>query len=250
MPLAYQAGVKSELSKQEQALFGAALGFVSGYVNVICCIRYNAFGTLMTGNLLQMVKTYFEHGLRVEKGSGALLPLPVFYGLVICARNLGLLAHHLVAKRSAIGVAPLMAPFQAVSMFIAELSTRVPERWHVWLVAFGFGVQSQVSWPALGLPTMMVTGHMSNIFNTTMQVILGDAPRQDLGSIIVPAVVTCAKVFGAISGASAHRRLRGKSSKRPHPFLLTPISVVQAVLLVLIERRAPIERNSYRRAPE
>lgn len=244
MPLAYQAGARPELTRREQVCFGAGFGFISGYVNVICLVRYNAFGTLMTGNLLHMAKCYCEHGFAWSGRSGTLLPLPVFFFLTICARNLGLLAHHLVEKRRSIPVAPVLAPLHLGATFLAELSHYlfknpwIPERWDVWLVAFGFGVQSQVSWPALGIPTMMATGHMSNLFNTAMQVALGEVPSSELRKVEVPAAVTIAMLAGAILGASAHHRLRGRKTRRAYPFLLTPITVFQAVLLVLVERRA------------
>lgn len=243
MVLAYQAGAKPKLSSNGQVAFGTGFGFVTGYANVICLTRYSAFGTMMTGNLLQIAKSYCESGWTVQECCR--LPFPVFFGLVICARNLGLLIHHLLAKVRPGSVAIILGPMQIASMFAAEIAQYslakpvMPERWQVWIVAFGFGVQSQVSWPAMGIPTMMATGHMSNIFNTLMEVGLREKSLAELKKMRIPFAVTMAIFLGAIVGASANWRLKG----RKRAFLLTPIAVLQAILLVLVERKATLAKS-------
>ena len=48
-------GIKAQLHTKSALAF--AFAFVSGYADVICFVRYDAFATMMTGNVLQIVRT-------------------------------------------------------------------------------------------------------------------------------------------------------------------------------------------------
>mmetsp|Transcript_28534 Transcript_28534/g.60543 ORF Transcript_28534/g.60543 Transcript_28534/m.60543 type:complete len:100 (-) Transcript_28534:24-323(-) len=78
---------------------------------------------------------------------------------------------------------------------------------------------------------------MSNIFNTFMEISLREKSRAELDKIHIPIVVTLAIFLGAVVGASANCRLKGGTKRA---FLLTPIAAFQAILLVLVERKATL----------
>lgn len=108
----------------------------------------------------------------------------------------------------------------------------IPERWNVWFVAFCFGVQSAVTFPAMGVPTMLATGHLTNIFYTGMEVFLREKPREDLVKTIYPLVNAGAILIGAAAGAAANLHSKGSVASA---FLLTPITLLQVILLETVE---------------
>merc|ERR1719247_351657 len=108
---------------------------------------------------------------------------------------------------------------------------RVPERWNVWVIAVGFGIQSAVTFPLMNGPTMMVTIHMRKIFYTTLGWLLREKDAH-LERIRIPATIVVNLLIGAVAGTMA-------SVWVPEPrsaFLLTPTTLLQAVLLIQIDR--------------
>merc|ERR1719247_2020386 len=94
---------------------------------------------------------------------------------------------------------------------------RVPERWNVWVIAVGFGIQSAVTFPLMNGPTMMVTIHMRKIFYTT----LGWALREKechIENIRMPATIVVFLLIGAVAGTLAILKVPESHSA----FLLTP----------------------------
>merc|ERR1712216_882268 len=108
----------------------------------------------------------------------------------------------------------------------------IPERWNVWFVAFCFGVQSAVTFPAMGVPTMLATGHMTTVFYAWMEVLLKEKPKENLEKTLYPIVNSMSILIGAGAGAFANTHSKGSIASC---FLLTPITVLQLILLELVE---------------
>lgn len=203
---------------------------------MVCLARYNAFPTMMTGNLLKICETLADSGL--ANNASFRLPAPVFYILIICWRHFGIFCHH-VARRRTQSKMVILTVMILVSTFMAEAQPYwagerlVPVQWNVWLIAFGFGVQSAVTFPTMGVPTMMATGHLTNVMSTWTEVLLGEKPRTDLQKLKYPHVNLFALCIGALVGALANKYIeRGTIASH---FLLTPIVVLQVIFLVLLE---------------
>jgi len=231
-----------KLSVRATALCAAGFAFATGFTNIICVTRYSAFGTMMTGNLLMTGKSYAETGMAI--GADGIFPTPLFFLLIICARNLGLFLHYLLRTRpltNKVGAATILAPIMVMAIFTLEylkysgLAPWIPERWHVWAVAFGFGVQSTVASRAMSVPTMLATGHLTNIWSTVVEVAMKDQPLTNLRTLLAPCAVCVAILLGAFAGASANKQFTGQME---HAFLLTPITVFHAILMVLVERKS------------
>jgi len=229
------------------ALFGAGFGFVVGYADLICLARYQAFGTMMTGNLLMIAKNFVEMGFSAGEHK---IPLVIFYALIIVARNLGIFLHRVAPKlvlHRQIQPAVEIAPIMFLVIFVPELYkysfgvSLLPERWNVWFVALVFGMQRDVTRPAMGTVTMVATTHLSLIFATCMEVFLGEKNRKELRNIYYPLANTTGIFVGAMAGAWANMRWKGHIGSS---FLLTPITTLQLFLMILAERMALEARKS------
>eukprot|EP00747_Dinoflagellata_sp_TGD_P180817 gnl/TRDRNA2_/TRDRNA2_33906_c0_seq2.p1 gnl/TRDRNA2_/TRDRNA2_33906_c0~~gnl/TRDRNA2_/TRDRNA2_33906_c0_seq2.p1 ORF type:complete len:314 (+),score=36.12 gnl/TRDRNA2_/TRDRNA2_33906_c0_seq2:126-1067(+) len=226
-----------QMSVRARALFCGGFGFVTGFTNVICLRRYKAFGTMMTGNLLMMGLSAVESGL---SEGGGMLPAPVFFALVIVARSLGLLLHLVLSMTPVkrVGVSLILAPAMVMVVFAAgclrfqSAVPWIPERWDVFWVAILFGVQSAVTHPTLSTPTMVLTGHMTNMLYTTVQASLG-ASDVKMSSLVVPSSIVAAAFVGAVFGAAADVFTEGSKMAS---FVLTPICFFQGILLVWLEQ--------------
>lgn len=235
----------AKLNETTIRAFCAGFGLIAGYTNVICLVRYQSFGTMMTGNLLMMAKTFAESGF--SKGDG-IMPLPIFFAMVIVCRNIGLFVHYVTPKVFK-GASPacVCAPLLVLSIFFAEASRHwsiheAPERWNVFIVAMAFGVQSAVTFPAMGVPTMLATGHMTNMYYTCMEVAMREKDFEHLQKIITPTISVVSILLGAVLGAFANQQAKGSVHSS---FLLTPITVAQAILLVMVERaKREVERSA------
>ena len=106
-------------------------------------------------------------------------------------------------------------------MIVFELSTRTS---CVCIVSMIFGVQTAVTFPIIGVPTLLATGHMTNLFYILLGVILKQ-PDADLSKALLPGCVVGGMAGGAITGAYAVRNCKGVGCAS---FLLTPIIVIQA----------------------
>mmetsp|Transcript_87655 Transcript_87655/g.165261 ORF Transcript_87655/g.165261 Transcript_87655/m.165261 type:complete len:277 (-) Transcript_87655:261-1091(-) len=235
----------AKVTNKQKLAFGMGFGFIAGYTNMVCLARYSAFPTMMTGNLLMMSQALVETGLSTGHGY---LPLPAFFLLIICWRHFGIFFHHLIALKAGrrmIFVTPLILCIVAAAesaKFIAGIPW-IPERDNVWLVAFCFGIQSAETFPALGVPTMLATGHFSNSFFVCMEVVLREKPVSDLKLVDYPMVNITGLVLGAIAGAVANKHVNNEIAAG---FLLSPITLLQAILLVLLEHLSHPERNKMR----
>lgn len=191
----------TKLAQPAQLAFGAGFGFVTGYANLICIARYSAFGTMMTGNLLMMAKSFVEGGM--SAGAGHKIPLPLFFALIIGWRHFGILCYH-IAGKTRFRTMTLMGPTILFVIVAAESAWffldkhLIPERWNVWFVAFCFGVQSSVTFPAMGVPTMLATGHLTNIWFTYIEVLWGEKPKGDLKKTLYPTINAGSIVIGQL----------------------------------------------------
>lgn len=235
-----------KLSQNQLLLFGAGFGFVTGYTNLICIARYSAFGTMMTGNILMMAKNFVETGMERKHGE---LPLPVFFALIIASRHLGMFLYHLAAQAK---MQKIFIP--AVFLVVLASETQkylmdkdfIPERWNVWFVAFCFGVQSSVTFPAMGKPTMLVTGHLSDINYKLIEVVCGQKSWDHLKQCAYGVINTSGVLIGAGLGAFANIHSKGSIASA---FLLTPITLLQVCLLerafsLTVEPDPPAEKKS------
>lgn len=224
----------SNVSFNAKVGLASCFAFAAGWTNVICLVRYSAYGTMMTGNLMMIAVTFCKSGLRGSEDG--LLPDPLFYVSIIIWRWLGLLVYYVVDTK--LGIKP---PSRALSPLIIILTLFMeyvqgageqpiyPERWSVWLVAFSFGVQSSVTHPTLAVPVLLCTGHMTSVFHTWMSHFFGGNVK--LETTITPSCVITFMLVGGLMGAWADIA----TASHGNQFLLTPIIILQAFLLNLTD---------------
>lgn len=200
---------------------------------MVCVARYEAFPTMMTGNVLQISRTLAANGLRVNDAHR--MPSPFFFLLIICWRHFGLLVHYMAQKTNRkVFVVSVMILNWIMAEF-ALFSNLFPEAWNVWFVAFAYGVQTAQVYPVIGKPSFVATGHLTNICNTCVAVCFGDKPRSELKEISFPVVNVSSLMLGALIGALASLHSQGTVASN---FLLTPSSILQIILMVLFGKMA------------
>jgi len=199
---------------------GLAFSFawIAGYADVICLIRYKVFPSMMTGNLLQLGRSFFEE-----------IDATFLIAIIVCRMG-GLAVHYFAERRFAYGTT-LVAPFLFV-MIIGIEALRLhwpdafPRKYEVCFLAPVFGVQSAVSMQGcLGCPTSMGTGHLQNITYSIIGYFTGEAVNHL--KLFCDLAIICGLAFGALCGSVANSYLKGYMA---HDFLLSAAMVPMIVL--------------------
>lgn len=218
-------------SKTSKACLAFGFGTVAGYVDVVCLIRFSAFGTMMTGNLLMIAKSIMDPPLHAD----APVPTPLFFSMIVITRGVGLGLHYMFDK-SKFGVAMALTPLLLAMTVASEVTSYMQylpyaERWIVCIVSMIFGVQSAVTHPTIGVPTILATGHMTNMFYIFLESIL-QQPDADLWRALLPGCVVCGMTSGALIGAFAIHVLKETALL---DLSLTPIMILQGTLVIIVE---------------
>merc|ERR1712096_330414 len=129
-------------------LLSCGASFASGWVNVLCLVRFKTFATMMTGNLIYLTEAI------VDRSQSELLfyaaTLLSYYAGSWLYHGLDLALHH---RSSASAVAPvvllLVVGPDASTMLMA------PAQWHVWPVCAGMGVVTSITAEVDGMITNM-----------------------------------------------------------------------------------------------
>jgi uncharacterized membrane protein YoaK (UPF0700 family) len=223
----------STLSLNEKIGYAGGLAWVAGYINMITLMRFQAFGTMMTGNILLLARAGNEAGA-LHADEGNVLPDLWFYAGIIVARHFGLLAHALASKLNMEYDMILCGPVSVGLIFLSEYFTTqtieetTSARWVVFLVAFTFGQQSAITHPIIGQPTILATGHLTNLSANLNSFVLGDGISANPDQLKLNFAIVFGLLIGAFSG--------GWADKRVEHYILTPITIGQVLVLANLER--------------
>lgn len=218
--------------KMRKLLCSAAFAFCTGFVDILCVARFSAFGTMMTGNILQFVKTVVASGLVVQAGDDY-IPQPIFFLIIILWRTIGLFLFRVTqSPKICVMISWLLVITSGLYQYQHDPASGpplYPARWNVWFVALSFGVQSSVTFKA-GLPvTMLVTGHLTAVTAAYMDKCLDGA---DLEKTHIPTGVIMGMSCGMLVGGVINLYV---VVGPPGELLFIPMIIVQGVMLMSLE---------------
>jgi hypothetical protein len=209
-------------------IYASGLAAVAGYNNALCLLRFQAYGTMMTGNILMMANAVTTGNIS-HAHDGNVFPDLVFYALIVVAHYLGIFLHALAAQQQCTYTIMFLGPVSLVVTFVAELMTGiVPARWVVFAVAMNFGLQSAITQRVIGFATILATGHLSNLFACLNSHILGGGMTGKPEQVQLNFAIIYALVLGALAGAWVNIHAEH--------FVFTPVALIQLPLLLGVER--------------
>mmetsp|Transcript_22867 Transcript_22867/g.48602 ORF Transcript_22867/g.48602 Transcript_22867/m.48602 type:complete len:354 (-) Transcript_22867:178-1239(-) len=212
-------------------LLAVGFAFVCGWVDAVCLIRYKAFATMMTGNMIQMGYCVIypkDHPNRI-------MPDPIFYLTVILSYFFGIVIYRL-AEVQLPRSGRVFGPLAAIVVMALELSMAfgdgsiVPQeepRWIVCPFAAIFAVQNMMTMrDGLKCTTAFITGHLQNIGAFGVEVCRGNTNWEDVKNHAVPFSIMVSLVLGSF-GAALWDKVLGTE------FALVPIAPMMMVLFIL-----------------
>jgi hypothetical protein len=211
-------------------VYAAGLAGITGYTNVICLLRYAAYATMMTGNIL-MAANAVTTGNISHAHDGNVFPDLLFYMLIIVAHYCGLFLHSLVSMQQMSYTMLINGPIVLVYTFVTEYMSAngtVPERWATFPVALCFGLQSAVTHQVIGFATILATGHLNNLFACLNAAMIGGGMAGKKDQIKVNFAIIYSLVVGALVGAWV--------SIHVEQYVFTQAVAVHIGLLLAVER--------------
>ena len=173
------------ISRAERPRFRLAGGisFITGWANALCAVRYGVFGTMCTGNSINLAKS-----VAVGKGENAFFMASVIImymmGLVFY-RTLDLwLAHH----SSGAKIGPILF---LILLGVELLELRGKNRWHVLPVAVAFGAQNALIIQMSNVVTNAVTGNITKVVNNVFNHLFEEklSHKEQLATLMAAAII-------------------------------------------------------------
>eukprot|EP00439_Symbiodinium_sp_Y106_P065851 s302_g10.t1 len=221
---------------QKHAWMATMMALVAGYADVVSLVRYQAFSSILTGNVVWLGRSIIDSDA-AQKHS------PFFYVAIIFSFAFGAFLHRLFElirpnRGGSISTAPL-----AIAMLIVEVVYFFTEgEWHQDTLKYGvvavsalFGVvASACSNGRMGIHTTMVTGHTLTLVGGLAKIILRVKLRnEERAKMLMSTMVIAGTIGGSCIGAWAVL-----TPKIDHHLLLFPIPVIMIVLMFLHDHLA------------
>lgn len=192
MPFVKYARQKSKPRRNDRVLLAMGFAFTTGWVDVLCTLRFGAFGTMMTGNSIFMAKS-------VVSGSATDF---CFYFSAIACYCLGVCIHRHTDyirgdRTSALSAACVVAPCCLAVDVCRYLFG--PSRYYVCFISVACGVVNVVSQTVAGVVTNAVTGNLQKLSNFCWEMVF--LPHCDIGRAckrhaMITALVTSSFLLG------------------------------------------------------
>ena len=148
---------KTEPNKHDRVLLACGFAFATGWVDVLCTVRFGAFGTMMTGNSINLGKAMVNESISDV----------LFYSTALVAYCIGVLIHRtidfkLAEKTSAVAAA---APIVTTSLLAVDVMSFFlgPSRYYVAFACMACGCLNVVSQKVAGVATNAVTGNLQRL---------------------------------------------------------------------------------------
>lgn len=225
------------------------LAFTIGWADVVCMLRFGAFGTMMTGNAIFLARSLgLRHWDEVQ-----------FFSLTIAFYVVGVLVYRaldycLDHRTSAMALAPIVVfCFLMVDLLGYYSPTPIPaptpnlNRWHVWPVAVAMGAVNAVSMNVDGVVTNSITGNVMKVTLAAFDRCVGIDHGEDHNrQMLLTLGVILSLLAGVLCSASVNaftELLRGLH--------MIPVAVAFAMLLWMHDYSYATElkeTRNYRRA--
>eukprot|EP00928_Gymnodinium_smaydae_P089660 TRINITY_DN73586_c0_g1_i1.p1 TRINITY_DN73586_c0_g1~~TRINITY_DN73586_c0_g1_i1.p1 ORF type:complete len:474 (+),score=91.96 TRINITY_DN73586_c0_g1_i1:113-1423(+) len=183
--------------------------FVNGWIDAISLKRYQAFATMMVGNMLLLGSSMAErltrrsHPEQEMRAAG-----PLFYMSILLAFVSGVTVYRMLEKKrgwSSRTVAPVVVLWivahEVIEYFIERTEYAPPSRWNALRLAPIFGAQDAVTVKG-GLATLpwCTTGHVVTIGSTLADTLTGGASVEDRRKCAVALAMMASMILGAVAG--------------------------------------------------
>mmetsp|Transcript_1137 Transcript_1137/g.2502 ORF Transcript_1137/g.2502 Transcript_1137/m.2502 type:complete len:333 (-) Transcript_1137:136-1134(-) len=179
-----------------QAAICFTLAFLTGYVDIVCYLRWHAFATMMTGNVL-----LFSRNLAGDDTAGLL------HLSIILAYVAGIAVYKVIIRKVSHRTALTFAPFLALCILLVELldwwaDVERHPRYLIVLMAPIFAVQTTLCLEAgLGTVTASVTAHTHNLMRCVFQFLICELRPSDKKKLSLSLAVILGVAGGAVIGA-------------------------------------------------
>lgn len=142
--------------RNDRVLLACGFAFTTGWVDVLCTMRFGAFGTMMTGNSIFVAKS-------IVSGSFADL---LFYTSVVVCYCIGVVLHrvldHALGERTSALAAAIPVATCCVLVDVCHAALG-PSRYYVCFVSVACGCVNVVSQKIAGVVTNAVTGNLQKL---------------------------------------------------------------------------------------
>ena len=225
----------SSLRVSKRCALVNGLAFTVGWADVLCLLRYGAFGTMMTGNTMFLAQSVVL----------ARWTLVGFYAAVIGAFCAGQAFYRAVDRVVAKGTSGTsVAPAVLALSFLQDgLGSAFPGRWHVALLSAELGIVCGLANDVDGVVVNMVTGHIQRVANAAFDFAVRDEVRDRQFR------QSCAVLFsfflGVCGGTLATARGRAYRARNAFLPVFSPLGLAFAALLCLHDRHVR-ERLAHR----
>ena len=219
------------------------LAVVTGYADVISLVRYQAFASILTGNVVWLARVLVSYGPEDKHSCW-------YYLAIVCSLGFGAFLHRLCElirpnRGGSIASVPLAVFMLSAEVLylitdcyfnaaeIIQCESAYLQRWTVVGIAPMFGVvASACSTGRLGAHTTMVTGHILKLVGALAKMLFGkELAMKEKANMCMSVMVIAGTVAGACLGAWAVQKF-------DYHLLLFPVPVLLTVLLWLHDHLA------------
>jgi len=190
-------------------LLAVSFAFINGWIDALSLRKYNAFATMMVGNMLLLGNSLaVVLDGQFTRPSVTWIPDPLFYTTLIVVFLVGIVIFRLLEKWrgwTARTIAPAIA-FWMIFHDVLEWSDvdqfKAPSRWNVLRIAPVFGIQDAITLRQGGLATLpwCTTGHVVTIGVTMAEFSTGVVSAEQKRKCAFALAMMASMILGAIAG--------------------------------------------------
>jgi len=190
-------------------LLAVSFAFINGWVDALSLRKYNAFATMMVGNMLLLGNSLaVVLDGQFTRPSVTWIPDPLFYTALIVAFLVGVVIFRLLERWrgwTARTIAPAIALwiiFHDVLEWSAVDQFKASNRWSVLPLAPVFGIQDAITLRQGGLATLpwCTTGHVVTIGVTMAEFSTGVVSAEQKRKCAFALAMMASMILGAIAG--------------------------------------------------
>merc|ERR1740121_958943 len=192
----------------------ASFSFVNGWVDAICLIRYEAFATMMVGNLLTFGHSAVDFWLtRRDDPTIVWLPDPLLYVFLVLNFMLGVSLYRVLERKrgwSGKHFAPLVVVWVTLhdlleSRWPLSSDPTSPNRWNVLRLAPVFGLQDAMTVRnGFGSLPWCTTNNVVTMAFASTDLVMGgcSVPAEEWRKLVTSCIIFGFMVLGTVAGSA------------------------------------------------
>lgn len=217
--------VESKPRRDDRVMLACGFAFTTGWTDVLCTLRFGAFGTMCTGNAIYLAKS-------VSNGSVYEF---LFYTSAILCYCLGVFVHRHLDKKLEEATSALVMSIPVATCCLAVDALGVlfgHNRYYVCFISLACGIVNVVSQRVAGAVTNAVTGNLQKLTLALWEHLCSDDPLDEPSrrSALVTLLVVASFLTGIGLSAVSLNLLSEESYLHEH-LNFVPVAVAFTLLL-------------------